>query len=422
MIGAACGWSSPIINSFKNSSGEFSLTEEDCSWIASLHYVGRATGCLMSAAILDRVGRISLLSASSFLTLLIWASILLTKKVLLHYAIRFVFGLSVGIVDTAMPVYVAENSSPNLRGIFFTIVNLFFFGGELFAFLLATYTSYETVAVALTVAAVVNLSSAFLFKEPAQYLIMKGQEATARTHFQWFRGNTEKLTEEFDEMKTKLATVNVQFSWRMFVNRQFRIVAAISTLTYLTGFPALNALLAFALIPTATFSCNELTVFVGVALLIGPFLSATIVERYGRRTLFIGSMGICALANVASASLHYCLASAIPVPGLAWLLLVSVTVYSMVFAAIIFSLLSITRGELLPPELKAAGVSASVILNSATGFLVTHIFLYIADAFGMMMNFIFFALASLITLLYVYFYLPETRGMTLMEIQKLFDK
>lgn len=422
MIGFGCGWVMPIIASFNNSDGVFSLTDEDCSWIASLHYLGRVAGALLASAIADRIGRVAIIIIVSIMEVLIWVGVAVIRVVLLHYAIRLAFGMAIGFLDTVLPVYIGENSSPNMRGIFGTTISLFFFGGEIMAFGLATYKSYLLVAIIAVGLALINLSLVWLLRQPAQYLLMKGHEKKAKIRFQWMRGHSEEVDREFDEMKSRLSNVEVDFSLTLFLDPRVRMVCWIHTLAFLTGFPPINAFLTFILEPASTFSRDELMIFFGVVQFAGAAFATTFIEKFGRRTLWMAACILCIAAHSSTAVLHYCFANGIRVPGLGWLLFAAVATYGATYASIILTLVNTARGELLPAKFKAAGVCAAIIANSIAAFGTTHGFTITAVTFGVESTFIFFSLGSFLLLIYIYFCLPETKGLTLMEIQKLFEE
>lgn len=421
MAGVGLGWVSPILNRYKDSAGEFSLTEEDCSWIASMHYMGRGIGCLVAAITLDRVGRCSLFVFNAVLFLLVWTVVALTKTVLIHYVIRFVFGLAVGIFDTAGPIYIGEISSPNLRGIFGTSICVTFFGGIELTFVIATYASYTTTAVILIAFALLTLLSSVLLREPPQYLIMKGDESKAEKQFTWLRGTGDEAKNEFDDLKAKLADVDTQFSMKMFSNRGVRIATILNVLIFLSGYPAINAFLSFILTPTAGWTANQLTILCGLTQVIGVTMSTVVVEQFGRRTLWMVSGILCTAAHLAAVSLCCFSGHQASHPCFAWTIFAIVATYITVFAALLLPLSTTARSELLPAQFKAAGVCTTILVSSVTAFVVARVFFIVTNAYGLVMNFVFYTFVSLTMLAYVYFFLPETKGLTLMEIQKLLD-
>lgn len=421
MLGVGFGWVPPTISSFNNADGEFSLTDEDCSWIASLHYLGRLIGSVLAAATMDRIGRVAIIVMVSVMEVLVWIGVAVMRVVLVHYAIRLVFGIAMGLLDTVLPVYVGENSAPNLRGVFGITISLFFFGGQIAAYAMATYMPYLLVAAVAAGLALINLCLVWLLREPAQYLLMRGRVKKAKTRFQWLRGHGERLDREFDEMTAKLSSVEAEFSLRMLLDPRVRIVCWTHVLIFFTGFPPINAFSTFILEPTSTFSRDELTILLGVAQFAGAAFATVFIEKFGRRTLWTVGCLLCIAAHSANAVLHYCLANDTPIPGLPWLLFAALAAYGATYASVIHALINTARGELLPAKFKAAGVCTAIVLNSAVGFGTTQIFMITAATFGVASTFVFFSLGSLVLLIYVHFCVPETKGLTLMEIQKLFE-
>lgn len=422
MAGFGCGWITPTITAFNNVSGEFSLTDEDCSWITSLHYAGRIAGAVVGAAVMDRIGRVSLIVLVSILQVLIWIGVALIRIVFVHYIFRLVFGISIGFLDIVLPVYIGENSLPNLRGIFSTTCSLFSFGGQILAFAMATYMAYVPVAAVAAGIALFNLALLFQLRQPAQYLLQRGREKEAQLQFHWLRGHGPNVDCEFDQMKAELLDIQGHLTWDTFANPGVRITCAIHVLAFLTGFPSITVFLAFILEPTSVFDRKQLIILFGVIQFLAAALAASFIERFGRRTLWIACSLLFLAANMAVATLHYCLASGLAVVGLPWLLFGAVATYGISSASIMLTLLNSARGELLPAKFKASGNCTAIILNSIIGFGSNQTFLVTVTYVGVSTTFLLYSLSSLILLIYIYLRLPETKGLTLMEIQKLFEE
>lgn len=421
--GFGCGWVPPLVKKYKNSTGDFSLTTTDCSLIASLYYAGKEIACLGTPLFMDRFGRNAVFIFSAVCGLLVWLGVLLTKSIPLHFVIRLLFGFSVGTFEITTSVYIGENSSPNLRGVFGTMCIISFYVGELIAFIIGTYLAYQPVAIISAAVALWVLFSNILLREPAQYLLTQGHEERAAKTFFKLRGTAEAANREFEEIKLSLQQqTGFRLSWTLLTDKSLRVVCIINMFMYLTGFPPLNTMSTLVFLPIGNVSPSELTILMGIFQLVSVVVSSTFIERIGRRPMLLSCAVICFIVQLINSIVYYFDELGTPVPLASWLLFICITVYSIVAAAILFPISTVIRGELLSPQLKLFGGCVSVALNSILSFGMATIFLNIAEMFGMKSNFFFFTAMSAAMIVYVYVDLPETKGLTLTQIQRSLNK
>lgn len=421
MVGAVFGWLAPTLKTYRYSKSEFSLTDEDCSWMVALQFVGRICGCLLTAITIDRFGRVAIISLAAILMTISWSAIVLTKVIGVHYILRFIFGSCLGMINLTTPIYTGENSSPQVRGIFGSSCLMLFFGGQVVGCTLATYCSYTLAAAILAAISLVSLASTILLREPTQYLLAKGCEAKAEKQFFWLRGNDENAKNEFFQIRSKLEATEAKFSFNYLLDRRILIVCGVNSLVFMTGFPAMSSLVSIALSPAGDFSTNELTILFEVVQLVGAVVSLFVIDRFNRRTLWTISCTLAAVFHLMAATLYYLNEQNSSLPGYSWLLFGSITGYTTVFSTLMYSLSCTVRGEFLPQKYKGAGSCTSLFINSGIGCVQGFTFLKIASAYGMKVNFIVFAGSSIVLLAFCYCLVPETRGMSLVEIEKYFE-
>ena len=76
--------------------------------------------------------------------------------------------------------------------------------------------------------------------------------------------------------------------------------------------------------------------------------------------------------------------------------------------------------ELMPTRIRSNGMSVALVLNQLVSTTLAAIFLPVASKYGYSKIFFLFAIFAVIYLLTVYFFLPETKGKTLEEIEEYF--
>lgn len=418
----ALGWIPPVLNQLKNAKSGLSLTDEELAWMPTLYYIARGIGPVFTALFIDRLGRNRVLMFIAWTNLSTWVIILSTRTVIWLYLSRLLLGVAVGVEDNSVSIYIGENSSPKFRGTFAAIANLFFYAGELIAFILATYLSYNNVAFVHGGLGLLTVLSTMLLKEPAQFLIMKGKLKEAERNYCWLRGLEEDAKLEFEAIKQnifegKSKTTFIQCYRSFAVRKSLRIVVIMMFLVMSTGFAPISSFITMTFTTSGQLTSNEFTILYGLLQLISCCISSCIIEKFNRRTLLLLTCAIIIISQVGSIIL-YSVRQNWYFPFFDWLLFATLTTYSCIFGMLVFPLTAAIRGELLPQNVKALGNSAATIASSISAFISAKVFLSIANEYGMETNFILFSTMSLILFIYVSFDLPETRGKSLVEIQK----
>lgn len=78
--------------------------------------------------------------------------------------------------------------------------------------------------------------------------------------------------------------------------------------------------------------------------------------------------------------------------------------------------------ELMPTRIRSVGMGVALLVNQGTGTLIAGAFLPIVGNFGFHMMFLFWAACTAVYFITAAFFLPETRGKSLEEIERLFAR
>ncbi|XP_065216180.1 facilitated trehalose transporter Tret1-like [Planococcus citri] len=430
-LGLVCGWIAPMIKTFlEDPDSEVVATEEECSWIASLTEFGRIFGPLSSLLLLDIIGRKSMLQISSIIFFVVWVAILFTRSPMVLCATFFVFGLGVGICNSASAVYLGENSSPTLRGIFCSITATAFYVGVLVQYIIAGYLSYHNLSVANIIMAFVSLASTLFLVESSQFLMLRDRFDRAEKNMMWLRGtsNKEDIMVEFEDIKSNIASEKLKKTsykelFTSTANYKSLIIVLVMNMAHAaTGNAVMFTYISVIFPENDFFTSNQVTVYFGVSQMTLCLLGSLIIENYNRRTLTLLCYAIFILCHViASYFLYDAVNNETPVTYGVWIVFASVCIFSG-FSAVLDSVIHILRGELFPQSIRPIGSALSISAHSFIEFLTVKIFLSIKSQYGTHVNFLGYAVVSLISFLFSYFALPETRGKTLIEIQKMLER
>jgi len=151
------------------------------------------------------------------------------------------------------------------------------------------------------------------------------------------------------------------------------------------------------------------TAGIGLVNLIFTMLGLALIDRFGRRVLmYIGSFGyIVSLSLMALAFYRNSFA------GMTIFVFVFIASHAIGQGAVIWVFI----GEIFPNEVRAAGQSLGCFTHWMFAAIITNVFPEMAGRFGGAPIFAFFSVMMVFQLLYVMFMMPETKGVSLEEMQ-----
>jgi len=252
---------------------------------------------------------------------------------------------------------------------------------------------------------------------------MKEKRQKAEKNLQWLLGDMRR-----DEIASEMRNIEHSIQEERLKKQSFKLLFSSSTnlrgiilvigmsfFGMMTGCGATGTYSSFMFSPSETLTTNEFTVLYGAASLISV-ISPFIIEKVDRRPMMIGCFIAVTFFNLCSFLLMYLHNSGHEIMYYPWLIFSSISLYSMCMALsgpVGYTL----KGELLPFSVRAIGSSMGAAAQSFSSFWVAKMFHPITENFGMETNFLlYFMVSSSLVLLYYYF-LPETRGKTLHELQ-----
>ncbi|XP_065218126.1 facilitated trehalose transporter Tret1-like [Planococcus citri] len=433
-MGIACGWIGPMIKNFlEDPNSQIKATEEECSWIASMPGFGETFGPFLSILLLDVLGRKIMMQITAAIFAALWIPVLFTRSVSILCISFFVFGLGMGTCNGTTAVYLGENCSPKIRGIFCSASVTSFYLGVLLQCTIAEYfyLSYSAIATVNFILAFCGLiTCTFLTVETAQFLMLKGHFDKAESNMMWLRGtkNKDDIITDFENIKANVASEKLKkASYRelFFTPVNFKSLIIVLTLNMVyaaTGNAALFRYISVLFPQNEDFTSNQVTVYFGISQLTFCLLASFVIENVNRRSLILFSFSLFLVCHSVSTYFFYDAANnESPSKYGLWIILAMVCLYSG-FSAALDSVVHMIRGELFPQSIKPIGSGLAITTISFTQFLTIKTFLMVKSQYGIYMNFLGYAVCSLAAFWFTYFFLPETRGKTLIAIQKSLEK
>jgi SP family galactose:H+ symporter-like MFS transporter len=151
------------------------------------------------------------------------------------------------------------------------------------------------------------------------------------------------------------------------------------------------------------------------------FPAIKLVEKWGRKNLlYVGA--VCMLATMIAAGLAFNAIGKVSDPALIGsgpkaVLLISVIVYIFGFAVSWGPVAWLVCSEIFPLEGREVGMTITTMVNWNFAGLVMANALTFMQAYGNSSIFYLFGAFCVVAIIFVYFFVPETRGVTLEKIE-----
>ncbi len=333
---------------------------------------------------------------------------------------RFIGGLSIGASSVVAPVYISEIAPPEYRG----RMGISFQFNIVFGILIAYVSNYFfdgfggdndwrwMLGVVALPSLVFSAMVLFTPESPRWLITRKGDEATARKVLAITESDVDKAVEaikasqEGDNTGVQESFFSMKFSTPIllaFLFAFFNQLSGINAIIYfaprifeMTGLGQSTALLS--------------TAGIGVVNLVFTIAGWYFIDRLGRKTLmYIGSVGyIVSLALVAYA--FYTNGHSMTT----YFIFMFIASHAIGQGAVIWVFIS----EIFPNSVRASGMAWGSLTHWVFAAIIASSFPYFASTFGGAPIFAFFSFMMVLQLLYVWFMMPETKGVSLEDLQK----
>jgi len=382
---------------------------------------GTILGAMLAGLLGERYGRRDSLRSMAILYL---ASALGCAVAWNWYALgvfRFIGGLGIGGSSVLGPMYIAEIAPAKTRG---RLVGFFQFN-VVFGILLAYFSDYCIGLIHLgasewrwelgvaAIPAALFFLMLFAIPRSPRWLVKKGRVAEAGYVLQMT--GEENFEQELQEIVESVHLERKQAEERLF-SRKYAwpifLAVSIGMFNQLSGINAILYYLndIFTRAGFSKLSGNIQAVAVGATNLVFTMIAMSVIDRIGRKTLLlIGSVGTAAC--LAGVSIIFFTARHENL--LVWLLVGYIAFFGFSQGAVIWVYIS----EVFPNTVRAKGQSLGSFSHWFMNALISGIFPMMAASSGAY-PFVFFSLMMVLQFFVVLFVYPETKAISLEEMQK----
>nr|CAH7738808.1 unnamed protein product [Callosobruchus chinensis] len=419
-------WTSPYIVQITQDKANYDISEDEASYFAVIPPLAMMLTCPVSSYITSTIGPKKGFLLTTIPNLLNWILIATAKQAYVFYIARIFVGISDGIMFTSFPAYIGEISTPKVRGTFGNGPTLAIYLGEFLINLIGMHlTAKQSSYVCSTIPVLFGILFPLMPESP-YYLLTIGKEEEAKRSLRWFR-RKQDIEGPFQQLKADVERqMSEKGTWKELIFIQSNRKALLGGI-FLRISQQFSGLQVFAVYTLYIFEKSGTNLdphmstitFVAIVLTLNS-ISCCTSDYLGRKKAYIISLTACTVV-LWTIGVYFCIDEFEPQIDLTyfqWLPLAGLITYT-IFASFGISIIpSLMLGELFSASIKSKGLS---VLISALGLSTTimyYLFYYLNTTFGMYFPFIFFAICSSISSALSNWLVPETKGLTLEEIQR----
>lgn len=426
----------------------FGIGDSEIETVTTAVLVGAIVGALIGGRLTDILGRrrIILASAVIFVVGALWSGASANVSGLIYA--RLMLGIAIGISSFAVPLYIAEIAPARKRGAMVSMFQLLITVGVLVSYLsdlgFANEQDLECwrmmFYVGVAPALVLFIGMIFLPETP-RWLMQRGREAESRAVLE--RIETPELVEEqMTSMRKEIAKSEESLGWSALFKPWMRKPLFIAIgIMFFQQFVGINTVIYYSpkIFLMAGFDGNIAAIWasvaVGVINLLFTIVSVYFVDRIGRRKLyFIGMTGI--VLSLVSLGLCFLFNQSFGEAG-KWVSIILVFLYIAFFAISIGPLGWLIISEIFPQKVRGLGSSIGSLSVWFFNSIVTFTFFKIVKSLTVsgteiFVNgenlgnpsgaFFFYSIIAFVGIIWGYYYVPETRGVALENIEEYWKK
>ncbi|HEY9165088.1 MAG TPA: sugar porter family MFS transporter [Candidatus Kryptonia bacterium] len=336
---------------------------------------------------------------------------------------RFLGGLAIGAASVMAPMYIAEISPGRLRGRLVAVAQF----NIVFGILVAFFSNYLLVGSGadnwrwmfgvMSVPSALFIILLFLVPESPRWLVKMSRVDEARDVLR--KVGAADVESELGDIVSSLKEQSGQGTTRL-MQRKYRFVIMCAVLlaifNQLSGINVIMyyAPLIFEKAGASTNSAMLQAVAVGVTNMLFTIIAMFFIDKFGRKTLLlIGAVGM--FLSLAGAAFHYYDESLFGSTGVVVFIVGFIAFFAFSQGAVIWVFLA----EIFPNKVRSKGQALGSFTHWIMNAIIGLSFPVALSAFGGGNVFMFFALMMIPFFFFVWRVMPETKGRSLEELEKI---
>ncbi len=398
-------------------------------FLVSSVLIGAVIGAATNGFLADIFGRKKIIIATAVIFILGSLLCAFAPNVYVLILSRIFVGFAVGIVNFVVPLYLSEVSPKNLRGTLVSLYQWAITAGILFSYFInavfaqAVY-NWRWMLFAGVVPGLILFIGMCFMKDTPRWLVSKNRYDEAKRVF----ANIEPDVDADSEIKEIRETLvdnksDKKFRLSKWMIMPFVVGIGIMFAQICTG---INTIIYYAptIFKTAGFDSNITAIYattgIGIVNFVMTIVAVFFTDRLGRKPLlYFGLTGV--MISLFALGTSFAFADILG-ESLKWVAVGSLVTYIVCFAMSLGPIGWILVSEVFPLKIRGVAMSVCTVSNFAFNFFVVASFPVLLHRIGGAWTFWMFGVVSIICIIFVYFFVPETKGISLEQIESNWRK
>ncbi|KAL1490666.1 hypothetical protein ABEB36_013324 [Hypothenemus hampei] len=427
--GMTYGWTSPMVPYFMSNASHIDMTEEDGDWMENINLLGYAAGLPFTILSVDHLGRKISMILSAALGCLCWILLLITDNIQTIYVSRFLAGMAGDMCFVAAPMYIAEISDYRIRGFLSSLIYLMMIVGIIIVYCTGALAPYwVTPAVGIALTASQSLLVWFLPESP-YYYIYKNKRDKAVKALRRLRAH-EDVEEEIQEIEQEVEREKTEKGrpQDLILIKSNRTALFISLILnggqHFVGISVflMNLQVILEEAGSVYIDASIASIIFAVIMFVSTLLASAIIDKYGRKFLLISSCLLTGIALLVMSIFFHLQYIGHDVEIISWIPAACAMIYAATFKVGLGLVPIVVIAEIFPTTVKALGMTVADLFYVLGAVVSISLYHSLFKHFGLHVPLYCFALFSFIMILFTVFYIPETKGQTLDDIQLMLKR
>ncbi|EOA22680.1 hypothetical protein CARUB_v10003384mg [Capsella rubella] len=400
---------------------DLGLSISQFSAFASFNTLGSAIGALFSGKMAILLGRRRTLWVSDIFCIIGWFSIAFAKDVMWLDLGRISSGIGLGLISYVVPVYIAEISPKHVRGTFNFSNQLLQSSGTAMVYFTGSFINWRTLALLGALPCIIQVIGLFFVPESPRWLAKVGTETELKNSLVRLRGRGANISREALEIQvvTKMVENDSGSSFSDLFQRKYRYTIVVGIgLMLVQQFSGSAAVISYAstIFRKSGFPVAVGSTVLGLYMVPKSMIGVILVDKWGRRPLLLTSAAGMSISSILI-GIAFTLQKMQLLPEMTpTFTLLCILLYIGSFAIGLGGLPWIIMSEIFPINIKVTAGSIVTLVSFSSSSIVNYTFNFLFEWSTQGTFYIFGGIAGA-ALLFLWFIVPETKGLSLEEIQ-----
>ncbi|BDR59918.1 sugar porter family MFS transporter [Lactobacillus xylocopicola] len=420
---------------FMSKPSQLNLNASDEGLVTSGITLGAAFGAIIGGKLSDHFGRKRILMYSAWIFILGTLGCTFAPNAYVMILCRFVLGLAVGAESVISPVFLAELSTPQIRGKFVNHHELMIVVGQLlsyiinalFGVLLGSYSGIWRYMLAVgLIPEILLLIGINRVPESPRWLVTKHNDQQALHNLEKIRDSKKTAVAEIAQIKVSLTANSKQKKVTFkdlktpWIRRLILIGIGLGIMQQAIG---INIIMFYGttVLSDAGFSHSAAliaNISNGIISTLATIASIRIMGVVNRRKMVITAICGTTITMLTISVLSFFLKGSFIFP---FVMLLLMAIFLIFFQGGVSPIVWVLLSEIFPQAIRGMAMGIATFFLWLSNFLVGYLFPILLEHLGLGKTFVVFTILNVVSLLYAIKFIPETQGKSLEELQSGFQ-